>query len=217
MKLHRHFGIVAAIVFSVFFAARALAHPHVWVTIETEIELGENKDIVGFRHKWTFDEGYTSFAIEGLDTNGDGTYSEEELQPLAKTNIEALKEFDYFTFPFIGEKKAALKEPADYRLEYKDKLLTLYFTVPLSAPVPFENIKDFSLAIYDPEMYVALTFADKTPVKIASLKPVACTAHTEDGAAEPRKLSTSRLAEITEPSGGVGLRFAQRITITCPS
>ena len=38
-------------------------------------------------------------------------YSEEELKPLAKTNVEALKEFEYFTFPFIGDEKVALKEP----------------------------------------------------------------------------------------------------------
>ena len=36
---------------------------------------------------------YSEFAVNGLDTNGDGIYSEQELQPLAQTNIEALKEF----------------------------------------------------------------------------------------------------------------------------
>ncbi|MGA8772354.1 MAG: DUF1007 family protein, partial [Rhodomicrobium sp.] len=41
--------------------------------------------------------------VEGVDTNGDGLYSEEELKPLAQTNIEALKDFEYFTFPFIGD------------------------------------------------------------------------------------------------------------------
>ena len=59
--------------------------------METEVELGDSKEILGFRHKWTFDEMYTSFAVEGLDANGDGLYSEEELKPLAKTNVEALK------------------------------------------------------------------------------------------------------------------------------
>src|SRR5258706_83311 len=110
----------------------AFAHPHVWVTVETEVDFGPNKEIVGFKHKWTFDEFYTQFAVEGLDTNNDGVYSEEELKPLAQTNVEALKEFEYFTFPFVGKDKVALKEPVDYRLEYKDKLLTLYFTLPLA-------------------------------------------------------------------------------------
>src|SRR5579864_2884380 len=75
---------------------RLAAHPHVWVTVETEIEFGPKKEITGFKHKWTFDEFYSEFAVQGLDTNGDGKYSEEELKPLAKTNVEALKEFEYF-------------------------------------------------------------------------------------------------------------------------
>jgi len=209
MKLLRRLRFFFAVVFSVFSAGSAYAHPHVWVTMETEVELGDSKEIIGFRHKWTFDETYTSFAVEGLDANGDGLYSEEELKPLAKTNVEALKEFEYFTFPFIGDKKVAVKEPVDYRMEYKDKLLTLSFTVPLVTPVPYEKIKDFSLAVYDPEMYVSLTFNEKTPVRIVSAKPVACTAHVRDG--------SSQLGDNIDLSGDIALQTADRITIACKS
>ena len=200
MKLLRRLRFFFAVVFSVFSAASASAHPHVWVTMETEVEMGDSKEILGFRHKWTFDEGYTSFAIDGLDANGDGIYSEEELRPLAKENVEALKEFEYFTFPFVGAEKGALKDPVDYRMEYKDKLLTLYFTVPLAAPVPYEKIEDFSLAVYDPGMYVALTFNEKAPVKIVSAKPVGCTAHVEESAAEAKDTSPSQPGENADPS-----------------
>ncbi len=65
------------------------AHPHVWVTVETEVDVGPKKEIIGFKHKWTFDEFYSEFAIQGLDTNNDGVYSEEELKPLAQTNVES--------------------------------------------------------------------------------------------------------------------------------
>jgi ABC-type uncharacterized transport system substrate-binding protein len=82
----------------------ALAHPHVWATVRSEILLGPNHQITGIRHAWTFDEFYTAMAIEGLDANKDGVYSKEELQPLAKVNVESLKDFDYFTYVhFEGE------------------------------------------------------------------------------------------------------------------
>src|ERR1044071_5132030 len=48
----------------------ALAHPHVWATVRSEILLGPNHEITGIRHAWTFDEFYTAMAIEGLDTKG---------------------------------------------------------------------------------------------------------------------------------------------------
>src|SRR5512143_1091717 len=80
------------------------AHPHVWATVRSEIVLGPNHQITGIRHSWTFAEFYTAMAVEGLDTNKDGVYSKEELAPLAKVNVESLKEFDYFTFVhFDGE------------------------------------------------------------------------------------------------------------------
>jgi ABC-type uncharacterized transport system substrate-binding protein len=200
----------------------ALAHPHVWVTVETEVLVSPDNEITGFRNKWTFDEGYTNFAIEGLDTNGDGVYSEEELKPLAETNIEALKEFEYFTFPFIGETKLPTKAPVDYRLDYKDKLLTLTFTLPLDKPVSHDRIKDFSFAVYDPGMYVSLTFAGNEPVKIASAKPVACAAHVGDrdaaktkAKARVKETTLSQLGENIDPASNLGYQYAERVTIQC--
>jgi ABC-type uncharacterized transport system substrate-binding protein len=238
MKLFRRLSFFFAFVFSIFSAGSAYAHPHVWVTMEAEVEMGDSKEILGLRHKWTFDEGYTNFAIDGLDANGDGIHNEEELTPLAKTNVEALKQFEYFTFPFIGDEKVALKDPVDDRMEYKDKLLTLYFTVPLLTPVPYEKIEDFGLAVYDPEMYVALTFNDKAPVKIVSAKPVGCTAHVGESAAEAKDSIPSQPGESSDPSGSPVksareerrrlaraaqarslrlLQYADRITIECKS
>jgi ABC-type uncharacterized transport system substrate-binding protein len=193
----------------------AWAHPHVWVNVETEIQTGPNQEITGFRHKWTFDELYSEFAVQGLDTNGDGIYSEEELKPLAQTNVETLKEFEYFTFAFLGKNKIALKEPTpDYRLVYKDKLLTLYFSLQLTTPVPREKIKDFSFAIYDPGMYVAMTFEKKAPVKIASAKPLPCNVHV-GGRPSGQDTKLAQLGENIDPASNLGLQFAERVTIDC--
>jgi ABC-type uncharacterized transport system substrate-binding protein len=195
-------------------AGPAFAHPHVWVTVETEVETGANGQITGFKHKWTFDEFYSEFAVQGLDTNGDGVYSEEELKPLAQTNVEALKEFDYFTFAFDGKQKLALNAPVNYRLEHKDKLLTLYFTLPLAAPLPQEKIKSFNFAIYDPGMYVAMTFAKDAPVKLASAKAGQCQARI---GSQPsgQGAAAAQLGENVDPSSNLGMQFAERVTFDC--
>ncbi|MFT4080474.1 DUF1007 family protein [Rhodomicrobium sp.] len=198
--------------------ALVLAHPHVWVTMHTELQLGQNGEVVAFRHKWTFDQFYTSFAIEGMDTNGDGVYSEEELKPLAQTNVEALKEFEYFTYAFVGKTRVALKEPtSDYRLEHKDDMLTLSFTLPLEKPVPREHLKDFNFSIYDPSMYVSLTFAKDDPVKLAApagVKPPLCTPHVGDRAVGQEK-KLSQLGENIDPASNIGSQFAERVTVRC--
>jgi ABC-type uncharacterized transport system substrate-binding protein len=194
----------------------ASAHPHVWVTMETEVDFGPNKEIIGFKNKWTFDEFYTEFAIAGLDTNGDGVYSEEELKPLAQTNVEALKEFEYFTFPFVDKTKIAMKDPTEYRLVHKDKLLTLYFNLPLATPVPYDKIKEFNFSVYDPGMYVALTFDKKAPIKIASPRPLQCSPHIGDRSPD-KDSAMSQLGENIDPASNFGAQFAERVTIDCKS
>jgi ABC-type uncharacterized transport system substrate-binding protein len=110
-------GIVTAALLTPAGAARA--HPHVWVTVETTI-LFEAGSIAGLRHKWTFDEFYSSMAVQDLDTNKDGKYSREELAELAKVNIDSLKEFQFFTHARLGEQRLDLLEAKDYWLEHGD-------------------------------------------------------------------------------------------------
>ena len=92
-------------------AQQAMAHPHIWVKVRSEV-LFENGAVVGFKHAWTFDEYYTIMAIDGLDANKDGVYTKEELAELAKVNIEALKDFGYFTFPRLKEQALTVGLPS---------------------------------------------------------------------------------------------------------
>ena len=114
----RHFcGLCAAI--ALLGASPAAAHPHVWATVRSEILLDANHQITGVRHAWTFDEFYSAMAVQGLDTNGDGVFSAEELKPLGEVNVKSLKDFDYFTFVHIGDAdNLPLKPPENYSLDY---------------------------------------------------------------------------------------------------
>src|SRR5262245_25128911 len=104
---------------TLFAAAQAQAHPHVWVTMHTELVYGPDGRVMGIRHAWSFDDMFSTFAIQGLDSKEKGKFTREELAPLAKVNVESLKEFDYFTYATADGKKAELTDPAsDYWLDY---------------------------------------------------------------------------------------------------
>ena len=66
--------------------------------------------IAAIRHHWLFDEEFSAYALQGLDTNRDGKYSAEELKPLAKENVESLKDYDYFTFLSVGDYQAGFAD-----------------------------------------------------------------------------------------------------------
>ena len=140
-------------------ATAAFAHPHVWATVRSEIVFGPDKKIVGIRHAWTFDEFYTAMAVQGLDTDKDGTYSKEELQPLAKVNVESLTEFAYFTFVSQGDdqKPLPLKPPVDYWLDYDKSVVTLHFTLPLETPLDV-SAKQVTVDVFDQVLFRGVRF-----------------------------------------------------------
>ena len=70
----------------------AQAHPHVWVSMRSDIVFTDDGLIKGVNIEWVFDDNYTQMAIDGLDTDGDGVYSQTELDPLTKENINSLKD-----------------------------------------------------------------------------------------------------------------------------
>ena len=184
------------------FAPAAVAHPHVWATVRSEIVFGPDHRITGIRHHWTFDEFYTAMAVEGLDANKDGVYSKEELAPLAKINVESLKEFDYFTFVhFEGEddKLLKLKPPVDYWIDYDTSVLTLHFTLLLEKPVDPHG-KPVDVDVYDPSFFVAFGFATEKPVTLAGTDTKGCTANVTlpdaDTAADTKALTESFFSQL---------------------
>lgn len=166
--------LVSAVGLLAVLAGSARAHPHVWITFEATV-LYDKGMFVGLRHKWTFDEFYTTMATEGLDRNGDGVYDREELAELAKVNIEGLKEFAYFTYPVLVGREVKLGDVRDYYLEHKEKALSLYLTVPFTEPVP-ATAKDFAFVVQDPAFFIAFLPAKTDAVKFSEGAPKTCKA-----------------------------------------
>src|SRR6266853_1736225 len=168
-------------------AGTAQAHPHVWITATSELIYAPDGAITGVRHAWTFDDMFSTYALQGIEARTKGVYSHEELAPLAQTNVESLKEFAYFTFAKADGKKEKFQEPVDYFLEYRDSLLTLHFTLPLKTPV---KSKELVLEVFDREFFIDFKYAEKDPVKLVGA-PAACQISFQrpnDGSASAQKL-----------------------------
>jgi ABC-type uncharacterized transport system substrate-binding protein len=203
---------------AVGFASDAVAHPHVWATVRSEILFGPDKTLTGIRQIWTFDEFYSAMAVQGLDADGDGVYSEKELDPLAKVNVESLEEFAYFTFVREEGKDdfLSLKPPEDYSISYDGTLVTLRFTLPLQTPADPES-KPVTVDVYDPSFFVAFGFAEKNPVTTVGDAP-GCTAtmETPDAeSAEAAKALTESFFSQLGPGSDYGSQFAQTVTVMC--
>jgi ABC-type uncharacterized transport system substrate-binding protein len=194
-------------------AVPAQAHPHVWITAASELIYAPDGSITGVRHAWTFDDMFSTYALQGLETKTKGVYSPEELAPLAQTNVESLKEFGFFTFARADGKKEKFLEPVDYFLEYKDAALTLHFTLPLKTPV---KPKQLAVEVFDPEFFIDFGFAKKDPVRLVGA-PAACQMQFQrpnDGSVGAQKLGEQNFTG--GDNSNYGAMFANKITVDCP-
>jgi ABC-type uncharacterized transport system substrate-binding protein len=211
--LHRLLGLVLLAGTLVLGASSAQAHPHVWITASSELIYAPDGSISGVRHAWTFDDMFSSYALQGIASKTKGVYSREELAPLAQTNVDSLKEFAFFTFAKADGRKEKFQEPVDYFLEYKDEALTLHFTLPLKTPV---KPKQLALEVFDPAFFIDFKLADHDPVKMVGA-PAACQMkfqRSNEGSANAQRLNEQSF--MSGDNSNYGAMFANKITVDCP-
>lgn len=210
------FALLLAPLLSLAGAPGATAHPHVWVAVRSEVVFDREGRISGVRHAWEFDEMYSAFAVQGLGKDGKPP-TREELAPLAKTNVESLAEFDYFTYARQNNAKSPFKTPEDVYLEANDKkIVTLHFFLPLATPAVAK--KPFSFQVYDPTYFVSFGLEKKDPVKLAKA-PAGCSVSLMEPAplvaADNQKLSEAFFQNMS-PGADFGVKLATRAIIACP-
>jgi ABC-type uncharacterized transport system substrate-binding protein len=211
--INRMLGLLLVAAGVVLGAATAQAHPHVWITAKSELIYAPDGTVTGVRHAWTFDDMFSTYALQGIEAKTKGAFSREELSSLAQTNVESLKEYAYFTFAKADGRKERFLEPVDYFLEFKDQLLTLHFTLP--AKTPFKA-RQLALEVFDPAFFIDFRYADKEPIKLVGA-PADCKMQFQrpnDGTASAQKLGEQNF--MGGDSSNFGMMFANKIMVDCP-
>ncbi len=207
---------LAATLASVAAPGLAFAHPHVWVTVRSQVAFAPDGKVSGIIHDWTFDEMYSSFAVQGLAQPGQ-LAKRADFAPLAKENAGGLAQIGYFTTLKIGGKAVDFGEVTDYWMEERpDHLVTFHVTLPLKEPVA--PGKYFSLLVADPEFFIDFEFDDKDPVALDN-PPSGCSVSV----AKPKPLAADESSKLTEsffsglaPGANFGFKMASRAIIACP-
>jgi ABC-type uncharacterized transport system substrate-binding protein len=211
----RHLGPLSALAaLSMGLSSPALAHPHVWVTAKAEIVFASDGRVTGVRHHWTFDEAYTAYVTQGLDKNGDGKLSPEELQELADENAASLNEFDYFTVLKARGKPQAFDSPRGARMTMEKTQVSMSFLLPLKAPVAPTGA--VSVEIEDPTFFVYFSLTEGQAAISLANAPQGCV--TSIAKAKPLD---STMQQILQDEGAIqpqdiGIEYSNRAIIACP-
>lgn len=163
--------ILAFCVFASAMVLPAMAHPHIFIDAKVSVVFDDSGAIVGLKHDWTFDEAFSSWVVQGLDSNGDREISPEELQPLADDNLHGLADYGFYTYAGAQDHPLRFSPDGDQRMVYAQGRVTLSYGLSVLDPQPLTN--RFELGIYDPEYYVAITIADPSAVVLENA-PAGC-------------------------------------------
>ena len=106
-------------------AESASAHPHVWVTVRSQLAFGTDGTITGLVQDWQFDDMYSTFAVQGLAKDR-GLAKKEDFVPMATENTGSLADVGFYTILKIGGKPADfgkvtevwMEEGQDKRVNY---------------------------------------------------------------------------------------------------
>ena len=216
-RLRRLSGLVGATVaFCLAAPLVALAHPHVFVTSKSEVQFDAAGKVTGIQHDWTFDEMYSSFAVQGIAKDGK-LATRADFAPLAKENAGTMGEYHYFTVVKINGKPVEFGAASDYWMEETPAhLLSFHVVLPLKEPMA--TGKFLSLQVYDPEYYIAFDFDTKAPPVMVGA-PKGCSISS----GKPDELKGDEKTKLTEsffsglsPGSGFGLKMAGHATVACP-
>jgi len=196
-------------------AVPAQAHPHVFVSARAEILYGPNGAVTALKHVWSFDEAYSAYITQGLDKNGDGKLTPDELAELAKVNMESLPDVGFFTIAKANGKAQEFGTPTDAALAYDNKILTLTYTLPLKTPAVAN--RSFGIEIGDPTYFVAFDIADSTDAVTTRDAPKGCVVRI----ARPPKLAADvqqKLSQedVTATPDMSGYQVTTRALVACP-
>jgi ABC-type uncharacterized transport system substrate-binding protein len=167
------------------------AHPHVWVTMKCQIVFDADGSTIAVRHAWSFDEMSSAYMALGTEDRQKGILSREKLASLAEAQVASLKSSDYFTNATVNGVKQQFEPPADYRLESRDGVLTLHFTLPFRSPLTGHTLE---FEVFDPSYFVDISFAEQAPIELVD-PPSQC------------KFAITRQTWT---------QVANKITVTCP-
>ena len=201
--------------FALGFVSPALAHPHVFVVVTSELLFDAQGRVTGVSQSWTFDDMYSSFVTTGASEDRKPVTT-EKLQPLAEQNVSDLAEFSYFTVVKVPGQKIEFEKPKAISMHEDDKkLVTLKFTLPLKNPVKAD--KAFTLQVYDPTYFVSFDFAkDGVTMKGA---PSGCSLSLVQpqplGESEAKRLNEAFFSGLS-PGADFGIKLASRATLACP-
>lgn len=204
-------GFAAAVI---AMAGVAEAHPHVFMDSDLRLLRDADGRFAVLEVIWTYDAFYSlSLTTDmGLDADGDGVMSPEEMAELQDIDARWAPGFVGDTYVTVDGQDLALSAPRDNQVRYEDGRIVSRFLRDLVRPADPAQV--ITLRNFDPGYYTEYSVRHTEAEGCqAEILPPDLSAADQALQAELAKLPVGRDAEAEFPA--VGGLFAQEVRVTC--
>lgn len=214
MSARLYSGMCVAAVVSLLAAREALAHPHSFISLKTDI-ISEAGQITALKMRWKMDE-ITSADL--LYDAGDAAPGSPVWKKLAAEVMANVIGQHYFTvFWHNGKKVKFAATPLAYGLAREGHQAVLTFTLPLAHPQKASGAR-YTFATFDPTYYVSMSYDAPGDVtlndELRERCKVAVKTPQPDAAVQDFALSLDK-SDAPPEDMDLGKQFAQEVTLQC--
>ncbi|MEI9751961.1 DUF1007 family protein [Moellerella wisconsensis] len=210
MKLLKTFIIYLSMLYSL----SVLAHPHSFITLETEFEV-HDQQLTGFSFSWKIDPITSADILYELSNVKP---SDNQWKKQAADIMANILSQNYFSELYHQKKKVQFKTlPNRYSLQRKGSQLVFNFSVSLAKPIQLQQ-NQFELLTYDPTFFIDMSYpkqdAIHLPIEMAAVCEIQLNNSKPPQSAIEYAISLDN-QDIPEKEINLGLQFAQRVKIEC--
>lgn len=199
------------------FCTHLQAHPHNWISLESDFLVDASGQLTGIQQRWEFDPFYSMISIaDARNEHGDLASA---LGVLADTMATNLAEYHYFSHLYKGQNSIALPMPDHQKLRVLDKqgqqILQLELHFSFASP-PVVSGQTLKWQVYDPSYYIAMLHKSSSAAQIVGAGSALCQTHLDQPSPSNELIAYATGLDRNErDTDGLGQHFAETVQITC--
>ena len=194
-------------------ASSVYAHPHMWVDLDTQVELTAENKVTAIHQRWLFDDFFSAAILEEAASYG-GELNDGINAEVGKI-INNLHAWDYFTEISVDGMVLDLKKVETYEVAVVGDRVLMSFTTELLTPAdPLSAAVSYS--IYDPTYYIEMFHFDDATIGFAGDHNSDCNGRIVAPDPSNEAIALSQSAELdVNPDASVGKLFAEIVNVEC--
>ena len=191
----------------------AMAHPHAWIDLQSQVLLDDRGHVRALQFDWVFDDYYTvalADAGQPLDQLADNVWTE-----IAGRNLSNLTDYDYFTAVKLDNEPVELGIVTRYEGGLRDGRMWMRFELPLAEPVD-PKAGSLSFSVYDPTYYIEIVHLEDDIIAFDGPGADRCQGEIIQPNPTFEQVTLAASLDKNESAGdGLGELFAETVLIHC--